>query len=718
MPPVNPTFQLDTVAPSYRQKLQQPTFGQDATGFGAKTSPFNIGNTELFKQSTQTAQQQMSGEVPGFDAQANEAREAMKMGQALRAKQIREGLMNTGMRDTGAFLQQGIADPARQDERERYSFERGLTSDRGRLGMQQQQAGQQAAQGLLGLQQAGHQFGANLGLQQAQMAQKERMQAADIASREKLGFAGLESSEKIAFAGLDVDKQRLAQDAMQFDSKLDFDRWAVQQNLNENDKQRIWEATQNEKSRELSRETLYANLSLEDRKLAQQAEQFTSRLDFDRWATQAGLDDAAATRIWQSKENLADRMSREEIAYAGLSLEEKKMAQAAEQFTDELAYKQWATQAGLDDAAADRAWRSAENIKAFEHESNIAQMQIDQDQWKQMRVEDLTRAGWTHEEALADAQREWQAAQSNLDRALTREVEQGRLSMQEKELAQQATQFESEIEFKQWATQAGLDDAAAQRVWQSTEAAKDRAQRANEFSVGTQLKREAMLQDWDAQTRALAQEASQFADEMDFKKWATQKNLDDAEQQRMWQSLENVKNRTHDAQMQQLDHDFAEKGIKLQAVIANIQNLPEKQAAEFMKNMATSLGIEMPTLTSEDLYETQLQDINDKIKSKTALDTGDLNTIVNAVNSEMEIPFNVLTKMPENTRSGLKAFGDANKGNLWVAPDGKVYRIYGVRHDTSGPNQQTQIQLEDPTNPVADGGNVAALYGINGMITG
>jgi hypothetical protein len=106
--------------PSWRDPNEEDLLGQGALGqtqtgqnvssaFGAgdKTvpnpaptspnqSPFDITNTELFKQSATTAKSQLAGELPGWTAQANQAREAFQAAQAQEQAKIREQLMGAG----------------------------------------------------------------------------------------------------------------------------------------------------------------------------------------------------------------------------------------------------------------------------------------------------------------------------------------------------------------------------------------------------------------------------------------------------------------------------------------------------------------------------------------------------------------------------------------------------------------------------------------------
>jgi hypothetical protein len=179
-----------------------------------------------------------------------------------------------------------------------------------------------------------------------------------------------------------------------------------------------------------SREKIaFADLSQRDRELAQQAMQFTSRLDFDKWATQSGLDQQTANRIWQSVENEKARTSTEKIAFAELTVREKELAQAGQQFKDELSFKKYATEGGWSQQEADRAWRSIESEKDRA----------------------LTRS------------------ESALGRELQKYITDSGLQMDARKLEENVRQFNSRETFDRWATQAQLDDNSKDRIWKSHE---------------------------------------------------------------------------------------------------------------------------------------------------------------------------------------------------------------------------------------------------------
>jgi hypothetical protein len=302
------------------QAQRDQTMVGDAAG-GEQSQAFKpqqYPQQNLYGQTTQAIGQQMQGQVPGFQEQANIAREAQRAQQQQAEEQQREAMFGAGLADTGQRFRFELATPAEQ-ARERAELERGLTADRGALQMQQQQQGIGNA------------------LTREGMQLQERMQREQIESTEKISAQELAQKSEFFFADLDQRQKEFAQEAVWFDRKEDFDRWALQKGIDADEANRIWQSSENAKERGLTREISFAQLGLEEQKLAMQSEQFVSKMDFDKWAKEQDLSENEKNRIWQANENARERTVR------------------------------------LD----------------------IANMQNDTERWKQTRVEDLTREGWT-----------------------------------------------------------------------------------------------------------------------------------------------------------------------------------------------------------------------------------------------------------------------------------------------------------------------------------
>lgn len=188
------------------------------------------------------------------------------------------------------------------------------------------------------------------------------------------------------------------------------------------------------------------------------------------------MQKAKATQDWQGGQNALDRAAA--IAKQNNDIQAQKDIQDKQNAFD------------MEKLNKTQDWQSAQNkiendLKLSMQANDITatasniQKQIDLDKWKQENGQTFTAdqaaMNRTLETALATMKISADIFDKALDRELTKEVESGRLSIQEKQLAQTAVQFADEIEFKKFALQSGVNEAAAQRIWQSSESAFDRS---------------------------------------------------------------------------------------------------------------------------------------------------------------------------------------------------------------------------------------------------
>jgi hypothetical protein len=156
---------------------------------------------------------------------------------------------------------------------------------------------------------------------------------------------------------------------------------------------------------------------------------------------------------------------------------------------------------------------------ALDVQQRIAQMDND----LQLRIQN-------NELTFEEAQMESDNRQRQLDRELQREIEAGRLSIADRELLQQARQFDSRLEFDQWATQAGLDDAQASRVWESTERLKDRTFQSTENALDRANQLDIQKMSIESQTALAELQAKLATDQLllaqDFESVQAQLNRD------------------------------------------------------------------------------------------------------------------------------------------------------------------------------------------------
>jgi hypothetical protein len=99
--------------------------------------------------------------------------------------------------------------------------------------------------------------------QEKDRAMDEWKTKAGIASSEKMQDKAIASSEKIAYAGFNQQDLDRAQESYQFNSKQDFDKWAVTKGLDDKAAERIWQANENDKSRTSTEKMAASKLALD-----------------------------------------------------------------------------------------------------------------------------------------------------------------------------------------------------------------------------------------------------------------------------------------------------------------------------------------------------------------------------------------------------------------------------------------------------------------------
>jgi hypothetical protein len=296
----------DYTIPAWRKRKEDnpfgaaptlPTAGPNATPPTA-TGGFGIDNNELYKTASNTATQQMAGELPkGTEAQQQISRDAFKANQAMAAKGTRQALLGAGFVGSGQYAQKGVIEPAQQQSRDYAEFERKLQSDRDVLATQQQAQGQSAAQGLLGT------------------LSGQQVAGAQIASGEKMQERSIASTENIAYANLSFDEKRLAQESYQFDKEDDFKRWAVDRGIDNDTANRIWQSNENAKGRDLE-------VTLADKQIKATAEIEKNRnlltargIDIDEAGLKGYTDPITGMHVKGSLELAADEFGLKSLSF-------------------------------------------------------------------------------------------------------------------------------------------------------------------------------------------------------------------------------------------------------------------------------------------------------------------------------------------------------------------------------------------------------------------
>lgn len=247
-------------------------------------------------------------------------------------------------------------------------------------------------------------------------------------------------------------------------------------------------------------------------------------------------------------------------------------------------------------------FRESEAEKDRQNSITLTTMQIEAEKWKTERAESLTKAGWTFEEAQAKLDRDLQTTLTNKQIALQDKIASGQLTQAQAELAQQASQFTSQLDWEKEATKLGIAADNAKMAWQTNERIATEAFAKTESDLDRQLDREIEEGRLTLQEKQIAQTAAQLAlqkDELSWKKEATKLGLDDAAAARLWQSSEAALDRVNDANMKQIEMAFAEKGWNYQSLMNNLDNLDEKQAAQLISQSAILAGITYQTTTED-----------------------------------------------------------------------------------------------------------------------
>lgn len=405
----------------------------------------------------------------GPSAEGQRALSDLDKQQAEQARQIKEQSALSGRLATG----QNVGDSLRLSEKlmaQRADAEGQVAAaDAERNNQRQQQGFSQ----FLGLEQLGQQSAdseASRELARAQMAQNERFKNIDVTQQDK----------------------QMAQQASQFASQQDFQKWALEQGWNQDQINRAWQSSEAEKGRQftagenalnrqftagesaldraVNQSQFAQTLGLNKQQFAESIRQFNSKQDYDKWALQQGISQQEADRLWQSKEadkareftskeSALDRELNASQFKAKLGLDEKQLAENIRQFNSRQEFDTWAKNLDVSQADADRLWKaqqddiqrkwqSGENLSQQEHEVFMQSLQekaetarmnlnqvlnlqtLDQQNKYNQDLEVLrqnyensrTTQGFSHEEAMqqmqADLQKQLQAQGFTNDQAM------------------------------------------------------------------------------------------------------------------------------------------------------------------------------------------------------------------------------------------------------------------------------------------------------------
>ncbi len=354
------------------------------------------------------------------------------------AKSQAQGVTDIGLAELGAAEQERQA-----QEQRRY----GTTE---RLGSQAFQRGLQTSAEQL----QRESLYANLSTSERQLAEQGRQFNTKIEFDRWATEQGYTESEKArAWQSAESDKA-LAENARQFNTQQEFTKWATEQGWTQDAINRSWQANQADLDRKFQSELQKENLSFEQQKLAETAREFNSEQQFNEWATKAGYDQEVVKLVWQASENALDRASTERLTLADLTFREKQLSQDAGQFASRLEFDKWATNLGYTEAEKNRVWQATEAEKARTFEAGQAELIRKFTTGERLGTQDYT------------------TAHTYLEMAQQTALAQMNIAQQDKQLAQQALQFTSQLDFNKWAEQNNLNEADATRIWTSADNAK------------------------------------------------------------------------------------------------------------------------------------------------------------------------------------------------------------------------------------------------------
>jgi len=273
---------------------------------------------------------------------------------------------------------------------------------------------------------------------------------------------------------------------------------------------------------------------------------------------------------------------------------------------------------------------------------------------------DVAQAAAQEQRDEAERTRTFQSGQAEMDRQLSRDVEQGRLTMQEKDMALQATQFTSKQEFDTWSTQQGFTAQERDNAWNAAQATQEQQVKRDEANVDRQLTLQVEQGKISQQDKQMAMDAAKFTSQQQYDTWATQQGLTAQERQNAWdaakqtstqqfEQTERQATQAFDTALTSMKNDFETGRMNLEDQIADKNKLDValSDAAFKLGAMGTATQVEIDKMSDLEKasylagqsgmgYEQYSQDREDRVAYRNALITRldpDDPTFVTQVNS-------------------------------------------------------------------------------------
>jgi hypothetical protein len=306
-----------------------------------------------------------------------------------------------------------------------------------------------------------------------------------------------------------------------------------------------------------------------------------------------------------------------------------------------------------------------EGTQAELERANALEMQdlaFNQEKWMQGREEALTAAGWDKEDARLQAS-----------------FEQERWS----------TQYNAELEK---ALQSG------QNQFEAEQTAMQLATTVAEASLDRQLTREVEAGKLTLEEARITQQAMQFDDELEFRQSELAATLTEAEKSRIWESTENIADRSHESQMTYLRNKL---GVEFGTVMAAIEGMDPTQQAEYLRTIAAESGFEIPMPTEEATLRNRAQTVDDILSGTISVNALVGNTeLYQAALSSGKIPTSTNARVVKPSGGGnnyhsFATYDTALENNTPVIYNGKIYLVTNRENINKAGNDNSRYTLTD-----------------------
>jgi hypothetical protein len=300
---------------------------------------------------------------------------------------------------------------------------------------------------------------------------------------------------------------------------------------------------------------------------------------------------------------------------------------------------------------------------------------------------DVAEAAAKEAQAETEKQRTFQSQQAELDRSLTRDLEQGKITMQEKELALNASQFTSKQEFDAYALKEGFTEDEIARAWDASEKSVTRQFQQQERVGAEQFK--ASSDQLDRQLTAaleqgkinqadkeLAMNAAQFKSKQEFDAWATKEGYSEADRERAFAAAQTANNQAY------------QTGERLsQQKFSTAMNAMENDFATGRMNLADQI---------DDTNKMQTQMMDSAYQKGLSMTRGKVDKGLRSERDETDVEFKNRVLKEEANMS------DFEKAAYRTGTSGRSYENYTALRDANIAQRNASITKLDPKDAKFD----------------